>query len=1169
MQKTEVLKKALALITAAQLTIGFTSCQTNIQESSYNTIGTLPTTSINFTTSTTYPPATIPTTYPPATVPTSYPPATVPTSQNPEQTTATKTETPPTQTMPIETTTSIITPTVPDISKHFEIKVNSEVGSCELWRRKTFDWDGKEIVIPSYYEGFPIELLHSSPFTYLPSLEIVILPETLTKISANAFHGSENIRFNRYGGALYLGTADNPYHALIRAENKDITSCEFHKDTKTVADGAFEGCSSLKNVVLSENLVHIGADIFAGCDNIVYQEYEGSFYLGTPKNPYFSLFKRKEDASSEVILHPNTNRIEYHAFLHARISHITFNENLKVIASLSFQYASGNYNITLPRHVLVEENAFSGASIQHLYIPNDAKIESYAFAGSNVKTAEFENGRTEIPANVFSACYHLTSVTIPNSVTNIQRGAFRQCRKLLYIDFPPNLIKIGTEAFFLCENLTLTDFPETTTTIEAYAFKGCKRIQKLYFPESITQIGESAFSSCDSLAEVTMDAHITNLSISAFSHCRNLTVVILPETLREIEYFAFAYCSLLKKITIPNGVREIDDEAFFECAGLDLVNLPKSLSKLGARIFYLTGNRVFDAVINYPGTKAEFELIEKPTSWNKENYLKNIVYGASINQGENEIHKPSVDEKAENSHYFDRFTFELTADGNAYYFKKFDSSHFNTYGGVVVPAEYNGKPVIGISSYAFANAKGFDYISIPTTVKVIDDYAFFGAEELTNVTFYGNVDRIGKYAFAETSLKRVKFLGGLDTIEECAFEGCSSLSEFNFPNSLRILGDSAFAGCKQLSVSLPGGLQVLGSNTFYGTGISHITWDGTSAGFRSAYLNSHHFAEGANKNGVLYVTCRDEVISVDTASDIKDGFILESLSDGTGYMIRGFDMEKCSQYDTLVLPATHNDKPIVGVRRRVFYTTRHTSAMLDKYSHIVIPYGYRYIGVGAFSGGYYSVSIPDSIEYIGEKAFENNRAKTIKIPLALTEIHTRAFYHCTDLTEVIFHNGITKIGNEAFEKTSLVTLQLPNSVTEIGDNAFNDCASLTTVILSQKLTSIGHHAFRNCKSLSKVEIPSSLRSIGEQAFRGCNLTSVSLPNGFEKVGAAAFGENQNLTQFTIPATIKEIGPGAFHSASIPPSIHYMGTAAQCKAFLMQYFENGTTFHCLDETITKE
>ena len=45
------------------------------------------------------------------------------------------------------------------------------------------------------------------------------------------------------------------------------------------------------------------------------------------------------------------------------------------------------------------------------------------------------------------------------------------------------------------------------------------------------------------------------------------------------------------------------------------------------------------------------------------------------------------------------------------------------------------------------------------------------------VIFYGDIERIGKYAFAETPLKAVKFLGELDTIEECAFEGCSGKSD--------------------------------------------------------------------------------------------------------------------------------------------------------------------------------------------------------------------------------------------------------------------------------------------------------------------------------------------------------------------------------------------------------
>ena len=515
-------------------------------------------------------------------------------------------------------------PEGPDISEDFFIQINE--GWCALRYLQNNQWNEDTLTIPAYYQGYPIQKISDAALRDLPSLEKVILPDTMRIIGKNAFMGSDNIKYNSYGGALYLGTETNPYFALIRAENTAITSCEFHPDTKIVAQNAFENCTSLQNVTLSDGLLTIAENAFFNCNQIKYTEYQGSFYLGSATNPYFSLVKRKKFTTSKCVLHDDTKRIESGAFAKTEISSITFPQGLAFISANAFDSATGNFDVILPNGVLVESYAFYSARIHALTIPQNAEFQSYAFQSSYVKTATFENGCTKVSPGIFYGCCSLTSVTLPESITDIGNAAFRQSSSLKSIELPSKLIRIGKDAFMGCSAITSVTFPNTLKEIGNYAFSGCKGISSLYLPANITHIGENAFSNCSKLTNVIIDSHITILEKSIFFNSSELESIYLPSTLKKIGSHAFAECKRLKMITVPEGVTEIGKSAFYNCIRMSIVNLPRSLNKIDAGAFSC-GSTLFSATITYPGTENEFGRIQKipVNSYTKDYYLNNVI----------------------------------------------------------------------------------------------------------------------------------------------------------------------------------------------------------------------------------------------------------------------------------------------------------------------------------------------------------------------------------------------------------------------------------------------------------------------------------------------------------------------------------------------------------------
>ena len=119
---------------------------------------------------------------------------------------------------------------------------------------------------------------------------------------------------------------------------------------------------------------------------------------------------------------------------------------------------------------------------------------------------------------------------------------------------------------------------------------------------------------------------------------------------------------------------------------------------------------------------------------------------------------------------------------------------------VVIPAEYNGKPVKEIAGSSFnfyrANQRILS-VTIPDTVTSIGKSAFEGCEKMATLNLGA----------------------GLEKIEESAFRGCKALTSVTLPDSLKILKKNAFAGCSNLeSVVLSDGLTEMGKGVFNACG---------------------------------------------------------------------------------------------------------------------------------------------------------------------------------------------------------------------------------------------------------------------------------------------------------------------------------------------------------------
>lgn len=188
----------------------------------------------------------------------------------------------------------------------------------------------------------------------------------------------------------------------------------------------------------------------------------------------------------------------------------------------------------------------------------------------------------------------------------------------------------------------------------------------------------------------------------------------------------------------------------------------------------------------------------------------------------------------------------------------------------------------------------------------------------------------------------------------------------------------------------------------------------------------------------------------------------------------------------------------------------------------------------------------------------------------VTSLSSYACYGLNSLREVSLPVSLERIGDAAFAATALVYVYIPSGVTELGDEVFSGCASLEYIGVAQDNTAfsnddfgvlfnknktlliccpqayhgayvipntvetVAEKAFDNCRNLTEVTIPGSVKELERYAFAVCeNLAVLNLNEGLEIIANEVFMNCHALTgTMVIPSTVKRMGSAFFNCPEV-------------------------------------
>ncbi len=349
------------------------------------------------------------------------------------------------------------------------------------------------------------------------------------------------------------------------------------------------------------------------------------------------------------------------------------------------------------------------------------------------------------------------------------------------------------------------------------------------------------------------------------------------------------------------------------------------------------------------------------------------------------------------------------------------------------------------------------------------------ASQVEHVELSGNVTEIGDYVFYKFyKLQEINIPETVTRIGVDAYYDADSITELVIPDSVTEIDTAAFSSMYRLeSVKMSSNLKKLGGYAF------SMDW----------VLTDLKLPSGITEMG-------PRILGTDFSKPCKNN--IAELEDSVLYS---------GEY---ALAFAGNTKDVTVRDGTVLIADDFFGFSSSKPTSITLPDTLKYIGETAFRySDIKSLTLPESVEKIGKEAFMNSQLESINIPEKVTEINSRLFAN-SKLQSISLHKNITRVSADAFDNSELKAITV--------DKANPNYCSADGVLFNRKKTSL--IVYPKAKEGKHYNIPETVTTLYTD-FSG-KLETVAFPksikNCYKRVLKKIyyFGTEEEFAKINIP-----------------------------------------------------
>ncbi len=791
-------------------------------------------------------------------------------------------------------------------------------------------------------------------------------------------------------------------------------------------------------------------------------------------------------------------------------------------------------------------------------------------------------GATSIGDNAFKGFSEMYGFNIASSVTSIGKSAFQGCSSLPAFYVPSGVTYIGQNAFDGCTSMTKIMVDHTTVvgtdgsgndllgnqkykSIDGVLYEGTTTVVRC--PEGMT--GSITLSG---VTKIAPGAFLnTKLSSLAFGGSEVLQTysssdpVYKPtEDYQEGESHTFAN-SILNSINLPANMA-VKPKSFLNCTSLVSVMAGDGVT-IGSAAF---GGCTSLTNLSLLGTKGASISIGSDSLPTKDGYYWYEDY-ADVKKTYDTMTRGHAYVYATTLPTDMRVQWDVGVDLKANYLIPMKSITFD--GSGTATYDFNSDdPTTGVpyDTPWSSIPNSILYVELPSSLTTLGDYTFRGLVNV-EVLDISAVTKFGKSAFeGMSSISQFDINSSVTEIPENAFKGCSSLASVSLSSALKSIGPGAFMSTGLESLDLPSEIVLISQDAFRGTKLTQIIIPATVTSIGSGAFDDITTLDTVSfqgSSGNVTITAdsfpkrdspkqwyengdaslnRDTIYAFNSGSVPKGNIYTIDATWGQCGDSAGTD-KVLFRYlaTTKTLYISGQDEDAAKNKLELYtdaannqFTGKHSNVTdLDKVEKAVI----RNVGtLGAYM--FYGNSTIKDLYFngtdIGESAMQDAlNLESVDIVTATTIGHDAL--KGTKVSSIDLSNAMNIGGNAFKDVTTLTEVDLRNAAS-IGTDAFSGCIGLTDVTLKQGVA-VGNNAFKGDIALTNAKIDlSKIGTIGNNAFQDCTgLTSAPVSSA-TTIGKEAFKGCTGLTSVDLSDSLASVGATPFSGLTAMPTISVEG-----------------------------